>query len=291
MRQLRPPETGVVTLRESATGILCLSRLRYASGTGLRPLAGRRRVVEPSALGTASNGIWLARIQRRSDALLLPGPRPACGISGRWRRSMTERYVELHAASAFSFLEGASQPEELDRAGSRAGDAGDGAARPQRCLRRRRASTPARNATASARMSERRLPYRASGNRLTPPAWLPHQHPAEPARLPLLCESRSGYQNLCQLITQFKMREGSKCEGAATFDDLQQYSAGLVCLTGGDEGPLAAALVQRRRRSRARDGRTAGAHLRTETVFTSKCSVTEREEEWRNQAASESRAH
>jgi hypothetical protein len=26
---------------------------------------------------------------------------------------MTERYVELHATSAFSFLEGASQPEEL----------------------------------------------------------------------------------------------------------------------------------------------------------------------------------
>jgi error-prone DNA polymerase len=26
---------------------------------------------------------------------------------------MTDRYVELHAASAFSFLEGASQPEKL----------------------------------------------------------------------------------------------------------------------------------------------------------------------------------
>ncbi len=26
---------------------------------------------------------------------------------------MTDRYVELHAASAFSFLEGASQPENL----------------------------------------------------------------------------------------------------------------------------------------------------------------------------------
>ncbi len=26
---------------------------------------------------------------------------------------MTERYVELHAASAFSFLEGASLPEDL----------------------------------------------------------------------------------------------------------------------------------------------------------------------------------
>src|ERR1700746_3679681 len=32
---------------------------------------------------------------------------------GRWRRSMTDRYVELHAASAFSFLEGAAQPETL----------------------------------------------------------------------------------------------------------------------------------------------------------------------------------
>jgi error-prone DNA polymerase len=26
---------------------------------------------------------------------------------------MTERYIELHTASAFSFLEGASQPEKL----------------------------------------------------------------------------------------------------------------------------------------------------------------------------------
>ena len=51
------------------------------------------------------------------------------------------------------------------------------------------------------------------GPRLTPPAWLPHQHIAEPARLPLLCESREGYQNLCQLITQFKMREKTKRRG------------------------------------------------------------------------------
>ena len=37
-------------------------------------------------------------------------------IRGRWWRSMTERYIELHAASAFSFLEAASQPERSDRA-------------------------------------------------------------------------------------------------------------------------------------------------------------------------------
>ncbi len=52
----------------------------------------------------------------------------------------------------------------------------------------------------------------------------------------LLCESRTGYQNLCQLITQFKMRETGKCEGAATLRDLEQYAGGLVCLTGGEKG-------------------------------------------------------
>jgi error-prone DNA polymerase len=33
-------------------------------------------------------------------------------------------------------------------------------------------------------------------------------------------------------------------EGAATLEDLEEFSAGLICLTGGDEGPLAAALAQ-----------------------------------------------
>ena len=132
---------------------------------------------------------------------------------------MTERYVELHAASAFSFLEGASQPEELIKR------AVNSTCQRWRCWTAtvstgRLVSIPPRNEMTFAPMSERRLLCRASAHRLTPPAWLPHQHPAEPARLPLLCESRVGYQNLCQLITQFKMREKVKCEGAATFDDL-----------------------------------------------------------------------
>src|SRR5258708_2659992 len=33
--------------------------------------------------------------------------------AGLWKASMTEGYVELHARSAFSFLEGASSPEAL----------------------------------------------------------------------------------------------------------------------------------------------------------------------------------
>jgi len=60
-------------------------------------------------------------------------------------------------------------------------------------------------------------------------------------RLPLLVASRPGYQNLCRLITKMKLR-AKKGEGAVTADELNEHADGLICLTGGDEGPLAAAL-------------------------------------------------
>src|ERR1035437_9377505 len=151
-------------------------------------------------------------------------------------------YVELHAASAFSFLEGASQPEGLiERAVKLEMPA-------MALLDRNGVYGAARFHTSAKRNGVRahvgaEIAVSSFGERLTPAAWLPHQCPAEPARVALLCESRAGYQNLCQLITQFKMREKMKCEGTARLEDLQQYSDGLVCLTGGDEGPLAAALV------------------------------------------------
>ncbi|MCI0547866.1 MAG: error-prone DNA polymerase, partial [Candidatus Rokubacteria bacterium] len=62
------------------------------------------------------------------------------------------------------------------------------------------------------------------------------------ARLPLLVEDRDGYQNLCRLLTRIKMR-APKGEGAATLEDLAEHAGGLVCLTGGAEGPLARALA------------------------------------------------
>ena len=152
-------------------------------------------------------------------------------------------YVELHASSAFSFLEGASQPEALvERAGE--------LDLPAIALLDRnglygapRFHTHAAQqgvvAHIGAEIAVSDLPPR-----LQPPSWLPHQHPVEPSRLPLLCSSRIGYQNLCQLITRFKMREPCKREGAALTRDLEEFSGGLICLTGGDEGPLAGALAQ-----------------------------------------------
>jgi error-prone DNA polymerase len=62
-------------------------------------------------------------------------------------------------------------------------------------------------------------------------------------RLPLLVSSRTGYQNLCRLITKMKLR-AKKGEGAARNEELEEHAQGLICLTGGSEGPLAAALQQ-----------------------------------------------
>jgi error-prone DNA polymerase len=156
---------------------------------------------------------------------------------------MTDKaeYVELHAASAFSFLEGASQPEGLIQA------AVDTQMPAMALLDRNGFYGSARFHSAAKTKGIRahigaEIAVSDLGERLRLPAWQPHQHTPEPARLPLLCTSRIGYQNLCQLITRFKMREPRKCEGSAVMADMAEFSAGLLCLTGGDEGPLAAAL-------------------------------------------------
>ncbi len=157
---------------------------------------------------------------------------------------MTTEYIELHAASAFSFLAGASQPEALIERAAELEMPAVALADRNGIYGTARFHTQAKKIGVRAHIGTE-IAVSSFGNRLTPPEWLPHQHPSEPPRLLLLCASQIGYQNLCQLITRFKMREATKAEGAATLDDLEEFSAGLICLTGGDEGPLAAALASK----------------------------------------------
>jgi len=191
--------------------------------------------------------------------------------------------VELHAASAFSFLAGASQPEELIE---RAGELG----MPSIALADRNGVYGvARFHTAGARCGVKahigaEIAVSSFGEALKPASWLPNQVPAEPPRVTLLCASRAGYQNLCQLITRFKMREPTKAEGAATLDDLEEFSDGLICLTGGDEGPLAAGLAEGGcEEARNRVERLAGVYGRG-NVYVELQRHQLREEESRNQA-------
>ena len=197
---------------------------------------------------------------------------------------MTEPYVELHAASAFSFLEGASQPEglieravELDM--------------PAIALLDRNGMYGAARFHTSAKQNGIRAHVGAEisvssfGPRLKPPSWVPHQFASEHARLPLLCESQVGYQNLCQLVTVFKLREPGKREGAATDNDLKQYAQDLICLTGGDEGPLATALMAGGEEAGRKTIERLVNIFGRKNVYIELQRHCEREEEWRNQAA------
>jgi error-prone DNA polymerase len=121
-------------------------------------------------------------------------------------------YLELHASSAFSFLEAASLPETLIAQAARYGypavalldrDGVYGAPRFHRA------------ATAAGIKA-------IIGAELTIESGL---------RIPVLVESTEGYQNLCRLVTRMKMR-APKGEGALTLDELDGQTSGLIALAG-----------------------------------------------------------
>ncbi len=129
-------------------------------------------------------------------------------------------FVELHAQSAFSFLEGAEQPEALVAEAARRG-------MPALALVDRDGVYGApRFHRAAVDAGIRPL----LGSELTL---------AGGARLPVLVEDREGWQNLCRLITRAKLG-APKGKAAVTLEDLAASADGLVCLTGGARGPLAA---------------------------------------------------
>ncbi len=158
---------------------------------------------------------------------------------------MAASYIELHTASAFSFLQGASLPEALvDRAAELEypalalldRDGLYGAPRFHKAAKAAgikpiigaeltidgaggagRTGTGRSDEAPSLRRSV--LDTREGNGRAS--TWL----------LPVLCESAEGYRNLCHLITRMKMRS-PKGEGALTLDELDGHTRGLVALAG-----------------------------------------------------------
>jgi len=152
------------------------------------------------------------------------------------------KYVELHSSSAFSFLEGASLPEELAETAAKVG-------MPAMALLDRdgvygcpRFHTAAKSCKVRALIGAE-ISVADLGHQARPPAWMPHKAPLRPVRLALLAKDRTGYQNLCRLITRYKLRETEKGTGTATLQEVAEFSKGLVCLSGGEEGVLASALI------------------------------------------------
>jgi len=81
------------------------------------------------------------------------------------------------------------------------------------------------------------------------------------------------------------MREPLKCEGAATLAELEEFSGGLICLTGGEEGPLAAALTQGGEEAGIKAVERLISIFGRANVYVELQRHQDREEEWRNQAA------
>ena len=137
-------------------------------------------------------------------------------------------FIELHAHSAFSFLEGSSLPEDL-------------AARCAQFDQPAMAITDAHGVYGAPR-------FHQAAKKLGPRALIGAEvNAAEPYRFTLLAENRTGYQNLCRLITRTKLRDGKPGKPEypfATDEEFASHAAGLVCLTGGDEGPLASVYRQ-----------------------------------------------
>jgi error-prone DNA polymerase len=131
-------------------------------------------------------------------------------------------YIELHARSAFSFLEGASLPETL------AGRAAE-IELPAMALLDRDGLYGAPRFHHAALKNKIRAHI---GAEVTSAGGYRH---------PLLVKTRAGYQNLCRLITRMRLR-AAKNEGCVSTEEIAEHADGLVCLTGGEEGPLAHAL-------------------------------------------------
>jgi error-prone DNA polymerase len=132
---------------------------------------------------------------------------------------MRSAYVELRCRSAFSFLRGASLPEDLiEVAAARGHDTlalGD----------RHGVYGAPRFFTAARRAGIRAL----VGAEVTV---------AGAGALWLLVETRTGYRNLCRLLTAAAAGR-AKGDALATWEQVEEHAAGLHCLAGGDEGPLA----------------------------------------------------
>src|SRR5579859_1867059 len=143
---------------------------------------------------------------------------------------MTERakYVELHARSAFSFLEGGSLPEAL---------AAFGAAQNIPAM----ALLDANGVYGSPRFHMAAV---QAGIKAHVGAEVSIAEEYGSARLAVLCESQQGYQNLCKLLTKTKLRVAKHSPSSARISELGQFAAGLICLTGDEQGLLAAALAR-----------------------------------------------
>src|SRR5438552_9753755 len=137
---------------------------------------------------------------------------------------MSQMYVEVHTSSAFSFLEGASVPEELIAA----------------CLALEMPAMALLDRDGVYGAPRFHLAAKKNGIKAHIGAELKVSglKSKDIFILPLLAQSRTGYQNLCRLITLMKLRvpkHAKPGECVVTPEEIAMYAQGLICMTGSVE--------------------------------------------------------
>src|SRR2546423_8632509 len=122
-------------------------------------------------------------------------------------------YVELHANSAFSFLRGASFPEQLAQVAAEL-------EMPALGLLDRHGVYGSQRFSVAAREQKVRP---IIGAELTM---------EDGSVLPVLVASRLGYANLCSLLTQADLRSAVKGECAVKWEELPEFAQSLVAFFG-----------------------------------------------------------
>ncbi|MGH9491675.1 MAG: DNA polymerase III subunit alpha [Terriglobales bacterium] len=175
-------------------------------------------------------------------------------------------YVELHAASAFSFLRGASLPEELAAAAAELGMPALALLDADGMYGAPRFHQACRNAGVRALL----------GAEIT----LEDQ-----SRLPVLAASRAGYRTLCRMLSRMHLRAPRKGAGRLAWSELEELTPGLVALSGDEDGPLAAALARGGEAEGRRGLERLQAAFGRDNVYVELQRHFRREEEPRNEAA------
>jgi error-prone DNA polymerase len=161
-------------------------------------------------------------------------------------------YVELHACSAFSFLRGGSVPEQLAEVAAEL-------EMPAMALLDRNGVYGAQRFSVAAREHNVRP---IIGCELSM---------EDGAVLPVLVENRTGYKNLCELLTQAHLRsEKGTC--AVRWDELPQFAKGLIAFLGSARLQRANASPARTfgiRPKRTSTGLRSGKSSRTQNAFAS----------------------
>ncbi len=140
-------------------------------------------------------------------------------------------YAELRSATSFSFLNGASLPEDLIYHAAQKDVPAMAVIDINGVYGAPRFYSAAKKAGIKALVgAELKIEESTKGLRL---ATAPRD-----SRLTLLVENRTGYKNLCRLLTAGALVH-PKGQARYTWELVEQYNEGLRCLTGGDEGPLA----------------------------------------------------